>query len=150
MARRWFAKLFVLYLCVLFGLTLGGFYHLGATRNLIPFRTIEHDLRKGGWEFLVNFVGNLVITLPIGWFLPLLLGRKCNAVRVGATAMGLSVVIEVLQGLSRRRVADVDDVILNTVGGLCGYGIWLILRDRVLRSRWFRSESADERLPIDP
>ncbi len=39
--------------------------------------------------------------------------------------LGVSLLIEVLQGISGRRVADVDDVILNTLGGLMGYGCWL-------------------------
>ncbi len=40
--------------------------------------------------------------------------------------------IEVVQYTSGRRVADVDDLILNTLGGLLGYGV-LALSMRLMR-----------------
>jgi glycopeptide antibiotics resistance protein len=125
MSRRWAAKWFVAYLIVLFGLTLGGFYHPGAPVNLVLFRTMEHDIRKGGWEFLINFVGNVVVTLPIGWLLPTLFGRWASASKVGMFGLTISAFIEILQGISGKRVADVDNVILNTLGALIGYGTWV-------------------------
>jgi glycopeptide antibiotics resistance protein len=137
MIRRWATALTVVYLLVFLGLTLGGFYHPGAPRNLVPFRTMEHDFRKGGWEFLVNFVGNVVVTLPIGWFLPYFLGQKCSVIKVGGFAMVLSAIIEVLQGISGKRVADIDDVILNTTGALIGYALWSGV-ERVVR--WARRD----------
>jgi glycopeptide antibiotics resistance protein len=139
MSRQIAAKLAVMYLVVLFGLTLGGFYHAGAMRNLMPFRMMEHDIRKGGWEFLVNFVGNVVVMMPIGWILPFFLGRRCSTLKVAGASLALSGLIEILQGLSGRRVADVDDVILNTIGGLMCYALW------VGTERWLRRVS-----PVDP
>ena len=133
MSKRWNLTLWFLYLSFFGWLTLGILHGSGIRLNLVPFRTMEHDFRKGGWEFLVNFVGNIVATLPVGWLLPGLIGRKCNAVRVGLTAFAISLAIEVTQGLTRWRVADVDDVILNTLGGLVGYAsyrlsFWVWLR----------------------
>ncbi len=135
MSRLIVAKLTVAYLIFLFGVTLGGFYHPGAIPNLVPFHTMEHDIRKGGWEFLINFVGNVVVTLPVGWIVPFFLGRRCGVWKVTAAGMMLSSTIEILQGLSRRRVADVDDVILNTIGGLLGYAAWVGVDWWVQRSR---------------
>ena len=113
------------YLLVLFGLTWGGFYQPHAPRIFIPFESIGHDLRKGGPEFVVNTLGNLAAFLPMGWLLPSLLGRRCSARRVAGLSLALSLIVEVGQGISGRRVADVDDLILNTAGGLMGYGLWL-------------------------
>jgi glycopeptide antibiotics resistance protein len=121
------AKLMVAYLLVLFGLTLGGFYQTHAPRNFVPFRSMEHDIHKGGVDFVVNLVGNLVAFLPMGWLLPALLGRRCSGFHVGGMSLAISLLIEVLQGISGRRVADVDDLILNTLGGLIGFGLWLAL-----------------------
>ena len=149
MSRSVATKLTVAYLVVLFVLTLGAFTHPGATRNLIPFRTMEHDIRKGGWEFLINFVGNLVVTLPVGWILPFFLGKRCSIGKVAMAAFALSSLIEILQGISHRRVADVDDVILNTIGGLLGYAGWLVGERWLSRRGSAAPESSVGRLPTE-
>jgi glycopeptide antibiotics resistance protein len=124
--RIFAARMMVAYLMVLFALTLGMFYHPKAPRNFVPFRSIEHDVKAGGSEFVVNFLGNVAAFVPMGWLLPSLLGRRRLALRVAGLSLALSLLVEVLQGISGRRVADVDDVILNTLGGLVGYGFWLV------------------------
>ncbi len=149
MTRGTVAKFFAAYLLVFLGLTLGGFYHPGSPVNLVPFRTMEHDIRHGGWEFLVNFVGNVVVTLPMGWFLPVLLGIRCSTVKVVGASFLLSATIELLQGFSGRRVADIDDVILNTLGGLIGYAIWAGGERIVARLRRADPLSTAKRLPSD-
>ena len=136
MQRMIAGKFMVAYLMVFFALTLGGFYQPDAPRNFVPFRSIEHDIAKGGPEFVVNFLGNLAAFLPMGWLLPSLLGWRCSAAKVAAWSLAASLVAEVLQGISGRRVADVDDLILNTLGGLMGYGLRLGFdRLRGLRNR---------------
>jgi glycopeptide antibiotics resistance protein len=124
-----------LYLAVFFGLTLGGFYQPGASPNWVPFRTIRHDFSVGGHEFVVNILGNLAAGFPMGVLLPRLLGRRCSWWKVVGWGLAVSLLIEVLQGVSGRRVADVDDLILNTSGSLLGYGIRLAVgRLRDLRA----------------
>ena len=125
-------KLMAMYLVVFFVLTLGMLYQTRAPRNFVPFRTIEHDLERGGVEFSENLLGNIALFLPMGWLLPSLLGRRCSASRVAGLSLAVSLLVEVLQGLSGRRVADVDDLILNTTGGLVGYA----LRCGFDRLRW--------------
>jgi glycopeptide antibiotics resistance protein len=114
-----------IYLVVFFGLTLAAFQSTGARPNFVPFRTIEHDVRVGGHEFVVNILGNLAAGFPMGWLLPSLLGRRCSWAKVAGAGFLVSLVIEALQGISGKRVADVDDLTLNTVGSLLGYAAWL-------------------------
>lgn len=125
----------VAYLAILFGLTLGLFSSPGAPMNLVPFRTMAHDFGVGGREFVVNFLGNLADWMPLGFLLPTLLGARCSILRVALLGLSLSLLIEVLQGFSGRRVADVDDLILNTIGAVMGYAGWTGLR----RCRFRRS-----------
>lgn len=113
------------YLAVMLGLTLGGFYQPHPERNFVPFRSMDHDLRAGGRHLVVNFLGNLGAFLPMGILVPILAPGGRPALRVAAASLAFSLGIEVLQGISGVRVADVDDVILNTVGGLAGYGLLL-------------------------
>ena len=112
-------------LVVLFDLTLVQLQRPTGSLNLVPTRTIRADLAKGGRSFVVNLLGNLAATAPIGFLWPVVSGRMRSAWRVGAFALGLSLVIETLQYSSGHRVADVDDLILNTLGGLAGYTAWL-------------------------
>jgi glycopeptide antibiotics resistance protein len=119
------AILMVLYLAVFFGLTLGGLYQANPRPNFEPFRTIRQDLELGGSEFVINVLGNLAAGLPMGLLLPSLLGRRCSWAKVAGLALAVSLLIESLQGISGRRVADVDDLILNTSGALLGYGFLL-------------------------
>ena len=110
------------YLAVFFGLTLAAFHAPGVKPNFVPFRTIEHDCRVGGQEFAVNILGNLAAGFPMGWLLPSLLGRRCTWAKVAGLGFAVSLVIEALQGISGKRVADVDDLTLNTAGAMMGYG----------------------------
>jgi glycopeptide antibiotics resistance protein len=110
---------------VLFDLTLVQFPHPGAPPNLVPFATIRHDLCAGGGELLVNGLGNLVAFMPLGFLLRALRGPWMTAGRVGLVGLMLSLLIESLQYRSGRRVADVDDLTLNTLGTLLGYGAYV-------------------------
>ena len=125
MPRTLAARAMAAYLVVLFALTLGGFYQAKAPRNFVPFRTIGENIARGGPEFVVNVLGNLAAFVPMGWLPPSLLGDRCSAAKVAGWSLATSLLIEVLQGLSRWRVADVDDLILNTASGLIGYGLRL-------------------------
>jgi glycopeptide antibiotics resistance protein len=89
--------------------------------NFIPTHTMVADWRVGGQEFLVNFVGNIVAFMPMGLVPWLARPRKTRAWQVALFCLSLSAMIELAQYVSGRRVADVDDLILNTIGGLLGY-----------------------------
>ena len=89
--------------------------------NPIPLRSIIGDWRAGGREFVVNFLGNIVAFMPIG-MIPLLARPRWTRVWPAALlSLSLSVLIEAVQFSTGRRVADVDDIILNTAGGILGY-----------------------------
>jgi glycopeptide antibiotics resistance protein len=116
--------LLVIYLLVLLWLTLLILPGDHPSPNLVPFRSIAYDLKKGGRDFQVNFLGNIVAFMPLGILIPLSRLRPTRAWQVAAWSAGLSAGIEVAQYVSGRRVADVDDVILNACGGLLGYAFY--------------------------
>lgn len=113
--------LLVSYVVFLFDLALLQFPSRNPRPNFLPLHSIIGDLRHGGREFVVNFLGNLVAFLPIGLIPPLARPRSTAAWHVAVFCGSLSALIEVLQYASGRRVADIDDLILNTLGGLLGY-----------------------------
>ena len=80
-----------------------------------------------------NAAGNLALFIPLGFLMPLVWRRL--RFRDGILiAIGCSVGIELLQYLSRmvgsKRLADVNDVILNVVGACLGLALGMLLRWR--------------------
>ncbi len=98
--------------------------------NLKPFRmfTLYYNTFQNGDYFftLVNLFGNLLVFVPLGLF-PALLFRKESWFRAVWVGGGLSLLIELGQYFLGR-ATDVDDVILNTLGALLGYWLFLLLR----------------------
>ena len=85
--------------------------------NLIPFRVLSEWLAHP-----LNFFGNVLLFMPIGFFEVLLhptYTRKQQLLRTAAVSAGISLFVEFAQ-LFNFRVSDVDDIILNTIGGLSG------------------------------
>lgn len=100
--------------------------------SLIPFSVFKdylHDLSQGPAMFfatLLNFFGNLLVFVPIGFF-PALLFRKATWKRSATIGLALALFIEVVQYFIMRNTA-VDDIILNTIGAVCGYWVYLLCR----------------------
>jgi glycopeptide antibiotics resistance protein len=111
------------WLLLLLDMTLRWFPEKHPAPNLVPFRSMRHDWGAGGWSFWVNLVGNVVAFVPFGVLVPRCRTRPTSAWSVGLVALALSGAIELAQYLSGRRIADIDDVLLNVAGALLGYGL---------------------------
>lgn len=99
--------------------------------NLVPFRQslvlLRYYIRHGLWDAIwVNFPGNVVMFLPFGFFAGLL-SDKPTWWKSTLVTFGVSFFIECFQLLVARGT-DVDDLILNAMGGLLGHGCFLMLR----------------------
>jgi glycopeptide antibiotics resistance protein len=107
--------------------------------NLIPFAGILDILSSENARYICqNILGNIVMFIPFGVLLPLLWG-SCTFARTVLAGAILSFAIEFTQFFIARGT-DIDDLILNTFGTICGYGLYLILR-RVTFSVKFRTHS---------
>ncbi|MDP9885834.1 glycopeptide antibiotics resistance protein [Sinomonas atrocyanea] len=105
--------------------------------NLIPFASIAgyasgHSLGTGRVAF-ANVVGNILIFTPLGIYASWLRRRArpwLTLLAVGSP----SVAAEIIQGVFAVGASDIDDVILNCLGGLLGMlAFWLLsatLRER--------------------
>ena len=98
--------------------------------NLIPFHSIgaylfSDDMFSRAFA-LSNLLGNIAIFIPMGVYLPLLIRRKSIFVNTVCVAL-ISAVVEVLQYIFAVGAADIDDVILNTVGGLIGVSLFSVM-----------------------
>jgi glycopeptide antibiotics resistance protein len=71
-------------------------------------------------------VGNFVMLLPLGIYLPLMYNRIKGFFPVVLISMLVSIAIELMQLATSYRSTDVDDVILNTSGAVVGYILYAI------------------------
>jgi glycopeptide antibiotics resistance protein len=97
--------------------------------NLQPFKTIKLMLHSRYISTDVeykNLGGNLFGFLPLGIFLPLLFKRFRSFLTVTAVVFAISLSYELIQLCTGLGVFDVDDLILNTAGGLIGYVMWVV------------------------
>ena len=109
----------------------GGLFHLdrgwGGNVNLVPFHTIHNYIRfyrnTGSMVSVFNLVGNIVITFPLGMLLPLLWKKLRHWFFTLPILAVFCVGVEYLQWLTATGTADIDDSILNFVGGCVGYGL---------------------------
>lgn len=92
--------------------------------NLVPFKEIDRALNQGGSFFLVNIIGNIAVFAPIAFYVALLYNKADMFRCVTVTALS-SVLVEICQ-IPQDRATDIDDVILNTIGGFVGYILYLI------------------------
>lgn len=134
--------LLVGYAVFVLDLTLLQFPALRPTHNAIPFKSMNRDWHSGGSPFVWNLVGNLVAFLPIGVVPSAIRWKRTGIGRAAAFSLAFSTLIESLQYFSGHRVADVDDLILNTAGGILGYSL-LAIRARRVRARRERGARAD-------
>lgn len=129
--KELFTLVFILYVMCLFEVVTLQDNNYGLS-NFIPFKEIFR-YQIGSRLFIKNIVGNILLFLPYGYFASYYLNNK----KVWPTALLTIIVsftIETVQ-LKIGRTFDVDDIILNTCGGIIGGFIYSL------------SESVSNKLP---
>lgn len=94
------------------------------TIQLVPLREISGAFRSP-WRFFM-LLGNIVMFLPLG-FCSTLLWQNESWQRALLVGLGGSALVEAVQFFIGRG-SDVDDLILNALGALCGYWLFCLLR----------------------
>lgn len=127
--KRYFAVFILIYTIVLLYMM---FYASGREPSDIsylqpePFITITHFLNSKNidqLDFAINIFGNVFLFSPFGWLG--LCVAKFNRLNTITIFFILSItLIESLQYLTGRGVADIDDIFLNTFGMLIGFSIF--------------------------
>lgn len=107
--------------------------------NLVLFREIKRFIQYrrllGIKMVMINIVGNVAVFLPFGFFLPILSRRVRKLRWIFVLSFLLSLSIEATQLIFRVGCFDVDDLFLNTLGGIMGFLIYRI--GRVIGGIWF-------------
>ena len=111
---------------------------------LVPFYDYEVD----------DALMNIAVFVPLGILIPLLM-RRPSWLKVVLTAVSVSLGIELAQLAAQAffaggHIADVNDLMWNTVGGVAGYAVYLLalripgLSSLVRLFRWHDDSSASD------
>ncbi len=118
------------YLCFLFYFTILSRAITPTEQMLIHYRPFSsyiaawHQCEFRPWY---NIVGNILMFFPLGFLCAFLWPKKISLLKVILIGCLLSLVIEIVQVTTYRGIAEIDDIINNTFGTLCGYCIQKIL-----------------------
>jgi Glycopeptide antibiotics resistance protein len=131
------AILFVVYLAILLRLLTfrdSSLFFAAVHGNFVPFKTILNYLSDSPTLGIAirNLVGNIIIFVPLGFFVPLL-RRSSKWKTVLIVGLIISSIIEVVQGIFRVGIFDVDDILLNTFGAIFGYGTFVYIKLMIKR-----------------
>ena len=99
------------------------------TANFTLFKTIrmyiKYSYKLNSFE---NLIGNIVVFVPYGFLFPYVLKKGSNVFVMLFNAFLFVTGIEIFQLFSAFGAFDVDDILLNCVGAVIGYLLYLILR----------------------
>ena len=125
----WFLTLF--WLAVLLRITVfrSGCFSHGLFTGRLEWDAFAYYLRlarAGMWRYFTYlFVGNLLWFAPAGVLVRLRGGRLWQAALAG---LGLSLFVETMQFVLGSGVSELDDLILNSLGAVLGYGAVCLFR----------------------
>ncbi|MFA9559584.1 VanZ family protein [Evansella sp. AB-rgal1] len=137
--------LFIIYFIVLiyitffawnYGASLGPIGPGGRNYNIQPLLTIKNiTLYSNDFSMIFRIIiGNILLFIPFGFLFPFVIERfkyddkPVRIIPITIMAMFLSFFIELNQFAFTYRVANIDDIILNTTGGFIGVILYRIFR----------------------
>ena len=107
--------------------------------NLKPFKEIlrfwNNRESLGMLAVVLNLAGNVMAFMPFGAILPVLSRPARGAFQITMLSLEFSFLIECFQLMLRVGSVDVDDMILNTLGGFLGYLVFAVC-DKMRRKHY--------------
>jgi len=121
--RELMALVFIIYILCLYYVVTGQDINYGGV-NLIPFKEMFR-YEFGSYKFMKNIIGNILLFIPYGFFSSYYLNNK----KIGTNVMLCLIAtfcIECIQYYIGR-VFDIDDIMLNVLGGFIGCLLYVAL-----------------------
>lgn len=114
----------------------------GGGLNLMPFREIlRYEI--GSSEFYKQVIGNMLLFVPLGYYAT----KYCKLKSLGGITLIVllcSSIIETVQHFIGRSF-DIDDIILNVVGGIIGFLLHIVFKaigrylPDILKKNWLKN-----------
>lgn len=110
--------IFIIYILILYGLLTNTEINTNGGMNLVPFTEIfRYEI--GSPLFIFNVLGNILIFVPFGYFISDFINAK-KIWPILLVSLITSTTVEFVQ-LQIGRSFDIDDIILNVVGAIAGF-----------------------------
>lgn len=90
--------------------------------NLIPFLWITEGVRP--------YIENILLFIPLGFILPCIWKKYEVLWKTALSGITFTLIIELCQ-LFNRRITDIDDLLMNTLGALIGWVIFRLLKEHL-------------------
>lgn len=120
--KDFYNLIFIFYMLALYYLLLSTENALAYGTNLIPFKEMTR-YAIGSKGFFYNVVGNIILFIPFGFFVSNYIQAK-KTYQISLIAFTTSLTAELIQ-YKIGRAFDVDDIILNVVGALLGFLMYI-------------------------
>lgn len=92
--------------------------------NLIPFYWLTEGVRP--------YLENILLFIPLGFMLPCIWKKYEVLWQTARSGITFSFIIEMSQ-LFNRRITDIDDLLMNTLGALIGWVIFRLLKEHLAK-----------------
>lgn len=117
-----FIFVFYLYLCIDVA-GIGTVWQIGTHKTII--RMDEINFIPFSSEGILTYILNVIMFIPLGFLLPLIWKSERKISNIFKVSLWFSFLIEFCQ-LFNFRTTDIDDLMMNTLGGILGFFIWKI------------------------
>ena len=106
--------------------------HRDYSYNLVLFKEINRFIKYrkilGEAAVWLNLFGNVAAFIPFGGFVPIVIKKEAGLWQIIFITAVFSLIIECVQLVLRVGSFDVDDILLNTIGGFIGAVIFFVYR----------------------
>ncbi|WP_445490677.1 VanZ family protein [Niallia sp. 03133] len=139
--REVLVNIFFLYLLLVLYVTLNPFHFSPPGNkghiNIVPYVQILYQFKyKPPFFWMLYTIGNILMFVPFGFLFPAIYKRRFKMIVTIMAAALCSLSIELTQYyFTMDRAADIDDLILNILGAICGYLFFSLTKKITYKSK---------------
>ena len=128
---------------VVFAVYLVGVYHFSGAGTIYDGLMYQFEWRQDQLNWIpfsnnidvIAYILNVVLFIPLGLLVPIIWEKLNKFSNILATGFPFTILIEASQLLNNRRT-DIDDIILNVMGAVVGFGLFKLF-DIITKSKFY-------------
>lgn len=128
---------------IVFAVYLVGVYHFTGAGTIYDGLMYQFEWRQDQINWIpfsnnidvVAYILNVVLLIPLGLLVPIIWEKLNKFSNILATGFMFTILIEASQLLNNRRT-DIDDIILNVLGAVVGFGLFKLF-DKITKPKFY-------------